>query len=79
MGERDENLRKKSRLIGSERRGQTTLEAAVISRDAKETSQSDVRYVARYVAVVSRNSRNRERGSARILVNLSALVFSIWV
>lgn len=39
--EKDENLRKKSELIGSECRGQTILEAAVISRDAKETSQSD--------------------------------------
>lgn len=28
--ERDENLRKKSELIGSESRGQTILEAAVI-------------------------------------------------
>jgi len=40
--EKDENLRKKSELIGSESRGQTILEAAVISREAKETSQCDI-------------------------------------
>lgn len=53
--EKDENLRKKSELIGSESRGQTILEAAVISRDAKETSQSDV--TSRVTC--SRNSKDR--------------------
>jgi len=53
--EKDENLRKKSELIGSESRGQTILEAAVISRDAKETSQNDI--TSRVTC--SRNSKDR--------------------
>lgn len=53
--EKDENLRKKSELIGSESRGQTILEAAVISRDAKETSQNDITLRV----TCSRNSKDR--------------------
>lgn len=57
----DRNLRKKSVLIGSPRRGQTVLEAPVISRDEKETSRRAMLHLfsLAWAATCSRNYARR--------------------
>lgn len=54
-GEKDENLGKKSELIGSQNRAQTILEAAVISRGCKRdiSQRRSLRLVLRRAKKVS--------------------------